>query len=438
VSDPRYARYVLGILFLVYVVNFIDRQILAVLLDPIKEEIGATDTQMGFLTGLAFALFYTGFGIPIARWADRGTRRTIIGLGLTVWSLMTAACGLVQSFAQLAVARVGVGVGEAAGTPPAHSMISDYFPPEKRVTAFSIYNFGIPVGVMLGYLGGGWMVEFFDWRTAFFAAAAPGLVLAVVLRLTVREPVRGASDPEAMVPDELAGTSEPSDPEAQSTREALRTLLSIPTFAWTSVGSGFSAFAAYGFGAWVPAFLGRVHGMGHGEIGTWVGLESGIAGVIGMIATGIITDRLAPRDARWYIWIPIVSIVLYLPFSVMFLLWPEPTVALIAYIVPVALSSVYLAPLLALSQRLVGLRLRALSSAVSIFILNLIGMGLGPQAVGLLSDWFRPEYGDESLRWALLIALSMKGAAIFCYFVATLHVRADIAKREQLDALGHR
>ena len=171
--DPRYARYVLGILFLVYVVNFIDRQILSILLDPIKEDLGASDTQMGFLTGFAFAIFYTGFGIPIARWADRGSRRSIIALGLTVWSLMTAACGLAQSFVQLAIARIGVGVGEAAGTPPAHSLISDYFPPERRATAFSIYNFGIPIGIMLGYLGGGWIAEFFDWQIAFFAACVP-------------------------------------------------------------------------------------------------------------------------------------------------------------------------------------------------------------------------------------------------------------------------
>ena len=160
--------------------NFVDRQILSILVEPIKASLGASDTQMGFLTGFAFAIFYTTFGIPLARWADRGVRRSIIAMGLTVWSVMTGLCGFAQSFIHLALARIGVGIGEAAGSPPAHSLISDFFPPERRATAFSIYNFGIPVGVMGGYLAGGWIREFFDWRVAFFAAAIPGLVLSLI------------------------------------------------------------------------------------------------------------------------------------------------------------------------------------------------------------------------------------------------------------------
>jgi len=418
-EDPAYSRYVLWILFLVYVVNFVDRQILSVLLDPIKEDLGATDTQMGFLTGFAFALFYTGFGIPIARWADRGVRRSIIALGLTVWSAMTAACGFATSFLHLAIARVGVGVGEAAGSPPAHSLISDYFRPEQRTTAFSVYNFGIPVGVMLGYLAGGWIVEFFNWRVAFFAAAVPGLVLALVLRFTVREPPRGRYD---------GVTSEMSEAAPEpSFREVCKFLLSLRSFVLVSIAAGFSAFASYGFGSWVPAFLGRVHGMGSGEIGTWIGIESGVGGVLGMLATGLIADRLARRDLRWYVWISAISIVIYVPFCAAFLLLSDTTMALMAYFVPVALSSVYLAPSLALIHRLVKPNMRAVASSVAMFFLNLIGMGLGPQAVGFASDWLAPTYGDESLRYALLFALSSKGIAIALFLLAGMSVRSDLA-----------
>ena len=413
-----YSRYVLAILFLVYVANFVDRQILSVLLEPIKEELGATDTQMGFLTGFAFALFYTGFGIPIARWADRGTRRSIIAIGLTVWSLMTAACGLVQNFTQLAIARIGVGVGEAAGSPPAHSLISDYFPPEKRATAISIYNIGIPVGVMLGYLAGGWIVEFFDWRVAFFVVGFPGLLLALVLRFTVKEPPRGMTEGRAV------------DTASDSLVDVAKFLLSLRSFVLLAVAAGFSAFSAYGFGSWVPTFLVRTHEMGYGELSTWIGLENGIGGALGMIFTGILADRLGRRDPRWYLWISALSILIYLPFSVAFLVLDNPTVALIAYFIPVALSSVYLGPVIALTHQLVKVRMRALASSILLFFLNLIGMGAGPLVVGRLSDMLTPTYGPDGLRWSLLIALSSKIISIALFFLAAKYVIQDLKAKD--------
>lgn len=433
--SPRYTNYVLGVLFLVYVMNFVDRQILSILLDPIKEDLGASDTQMGFLTGFAFALFYTAFGIPIARWADRGVRRSIIAIGLTVWSVMTAFCGLAQSFAQLAIARIGVGVGEAAGSPPAHSLISDFFPPERRGTAFSIYNFGIPIGVMFGYLAGGWIEEFFGWRMAFLVVGAPGVALALLLRFTVREPPRGLSDRLSVeAPADEAGGGEAADGESMG--DVVRALLGIRTFVLVSIAGGFSAFASYGFGSWVPAFLGRVHGMSGAEIGTWIGIESGVGGVLGMLGTGLLADRLGRRDPRWYAWISAISIALYVPFSAMFLLLDDVEVALVAYFIPVALSSVYLGPSLALMHQLVGLRMRAVASAISLFMLNLIGMGFGPQAVGILSDWLAPEYGAESLRWSLLIALVTKVLAILLFVLAARTAVADLAERRRLDGVA--
>ena len=418
--SPAYSRYVLGVLFFVYVFNFVDRQILSILIDPIKEELGASDTQMGFLTGFAFAIFYTGFGIPIARWADRGVRRSIIAIGLTVWSVMTALCGLAQNFVHLALARIGVGIGEAAGSPPAHSLISDYFPPERRAAALSIYSIGIPVGVMLGYLAGGWMVEFFNWRAAFFVVGIPGVVLAVIMRLTVREPPRGMS--------EAAG----ADTASYSLGEVVRFLKSLRSFVLLAVASGIASLTAYGFGAWVPPFLGRVHGMGSGEIGTWMGLETGIGGALGMVITGLVADRLAKRDARWYPWIGALTIAIYFPFMVAFLLLDRAVPAMLSYFVVLSLGAVYLGPAIAMTHALVTVRMRALASSVLLFVLNLIGMGLGPQMVGYLNDALAPRYGIESIRYSLLWVGMAKLVALVLFLLAAKYVVQDLKAKDRL------
>ncbi len=418
--SPGYSRYVLGVLFCVYVFNFVDRQILSILIDPIKAELGASDTQMGFLTGFAFAIFYTGFGIPIARWADRGVRRSIIALGLTVWSVMTAVCGLAQSFVHLALARIGVGIGEAAGSPPAHSLISDYFPPEKRAAALSIYNIGIPAGVMLGYLAGGWMVEFFNWRAAFFVVGIPGVLLAVVMRLTVREPPRGMSETVAV------------DTGSYSLSEVVRFLVSLRSFGLLAVASGIASLSSYGFGAWVPPFLGRVHGMSSGEIGTWMGLLTGLGGALGMVFTGMVADRLARRDARWYAWVGAVTIAVYFPFLLGFLLLDRTVPALLLYFVPISLGVVYLGPAIAMTHALVTVRMRALASSVMLFVLNLIGMGLGPQMIGYLNDRLEPLYGTEAIRYSLLWVGMSKLLALVLFLLAAKYVVQDLKAKDRL------
>ena len=238
-GDRRYPNYVLAVLFFVYVFNFIDRTILSILIEDVKRELGVSDTAMGFLTGIAFAVFYTVAGIPIARWADVGVRRSIIALGLTVWSLMTAASGLVQNFGQLVAARIGVGVGEAAGSPPAHSLIADYFPPERRATALSIYSAGIYVGVLFGYLAGGWVNEFFGWRNAFFVVGLPGLLLALLVRFTVREPSRGQSEPPR-APSEPAAVDEAPEPW----QDVFRFLWSLRSFRHLAFGAGMARIEA--------------------------------------------------------------------------------------------------------------------------------------------------------------------------------------------------
>jgi predicted MFS family arabinose efflux permease len=412
--SSRYPNYVLGILFLVYVSNFIDRQILTILVEPIKQEFDASDTQMGFLTGFAFALFYTFAGLPIARWADLGNRRSIIAMGLTVWSAMTALSGLAQSFFQLALARIGVGVGEAAGSPPAHSLIADYFPPERRAAALGTYAMGIYIGVMFGYLLGGWIKEFFDWRTAFLAVGLPGLVLALVVRFTVREPSRGAAE------------RGPVEATSDSVADVARFLLAKKTFIYLSLGAALHAFVGYGFGSFVPAFLVRVHGMGYGEMGTWLGLISGLGGATGAYLGGRITDAWGGAEPRYYLWVPALSSLLGLPFVYPFLLMDDPRLGMLIYLPAVVFGAAYLGPTFAVTQALVKLRMRAVAAAILLFIINMIGLGAGPQVVGILSDAFTARVGVDGLRYALMIVGAANLLAAVFYLLAARHLKEDL------------
>ena len=418
-ASQRYARYALGILFVVNVFNFVDRQILAILLDPIKRDLGVSDTAMGFLTGFAFALFYALAGLPLARWADRGSRRTIIVLGLALWSAMTAISGLARSFTHLALARVGVGVGEAACAPSAHSLISDYFPPESRATALSIYAVGTYVGVMLGFLAGGWIAEFFDWRTAFLVVGLPGLALAAVVRLTLREPRRGQSE------------AAPVDSRSLPVSELLRFLWARPSFVYLQLASSLHAFASYGFVIWAPSFLGRVHGLGPAEIGTWLALISGPGGAVGVYVVGRLCDRLSPGDARWYMWLPALTCLLPLPFTLGFLLLDSSGWALASYAPHVILGAGYVGPMYAVTQALVKVRMRAQAVAIHLLLANLIGLGAGPQVVGILSDAFAVSAGNFSLRYALLVVGASNVAAGIFYLRAARSVRDDLARREE-------
>lgn len=413
-----YAWYVLGVLLLVYIVNFVDRQILAILLEDIKADLGVSDTAMGFLSGFAFALFYTVAGIPIARWADRGSRRTIIALGLAVWSAMTALSGLASSFAQLALARVGVGVGEAAGSPPSHSLISDYFPPERRATALSIYAGGIYLGVMLGYLAGGLINEWFDWRTAFLVVGLPGLPLALLVRLTVREPRRGLSE------------RGPVDTAPVPLREVARFLLARSSFVWLVTAACCQSLLGYAVLAWGPTFLVRVHAMGSAEIGISIGLITGVGGALGAWLGGTVTDRLSLRDARWMVWLPAIVSLAGLPFALPFLLADDARVALACFAPFYLLNAMYVGPLWSTTQTLVKVRMRAVASALLLFLLNLVGLGVGPLLVGFLNDVLAPRYGDGAIRWSLLAMAVVGAAASLPFWLAGRTLREDLAARD--------
>lgn len=417
-TNPRelsagYKRYALALLVVVYVFNFIDRTILSILLEPIKNEFSLSDTQLGFLSGLAFALFYTILGIPIARWADRGVRRTIIALAVFVWSGMTALTGFAQSFSMLLAARIGVGIGEAGCSPPAHSLLSDYFPSERRATALATYSLGIPIGSGVGYLAGGWLAEWFDWRTAFIVVGLPGIVLAGIVQLTLREPIRGAYDDAAHTPD----ANKPAIPLGQ----VIRFMLSLPSFRHMAFGAALHSFYGYGAGAFNPAFFVRSHGLSTGEIGTWLAAIGFTGGVLGTYLGGFLSDRIAQRDVRWYMWLPALSTAIYVPFAFLLYLWPTPHTALALALPGALLGSMYLGPTFAMTQTLVRPEMRALASAILLFIINLIGLGFGPQGVGILSDMLHSAYGVESLRYALLI--TVVGFAMWSVLHYTLAAR---------------
>lgn len=407
-------HYALGILVVVYTFNFIDRQILSILLEPVKADLGLSDTAMGMLTGFAFAMFYATLGIPIARFADRTNRRNLIAGALGVWSIFTALSGLAQNFWHLLIARIGVGVGEAGCSPPAHSMIADYYPADQRATALGIYSLGIPFGIMFGLFAGGWINEFFGWRAAFFVVGLPGVLLALVVRFSLAEPQRGMAE----------GRTDSG--EQPSVGETLTYLWQKKSFRHMSFAAALTAFVGYGFVTWAPAFLIRSFGMGTGEIGTWFGLILGIPGGLGIFLGGYLADKFGARDPKWYLWTTAIALIIVTPFNLLVYLATDSTMALLGMVIPVLLGNFYQATTFSQTQGISELRMRAVAAGILLFIINIIGLGLGPQAVGLISDLLSEQYGQESLRYALLICALINLWAGAHYFIAGRHLKDDL------------
>jgi predicted MFS family arabinose efflux permease len=414
-ASARYRTYVLAMLVVVYVFNFLDRQIVTILAEPIKIDLGLNDTQIGLMTGLAFAIFYTVLGIPIARLADRANRVSIISAALVIWSGMTALCGAAQNFTQMLAARIGVGVGEAGCSPPAHSLIADYYPPEKRASALSIYALGIPIGSILGLLAGGWIAEFYGWRMAFFLVGVPGIALAVLVKLTVREPLRGLSE---------GGTG--GQTEQPPLGETLGVLLRNRTMMHIAMGGALTSFVGYGLGQWLPAMFIRIHEMGIAETATYFGLVLGVASAIGTLLGGTLADRMAKGDRRMYAWLPAAGVLVAFPFYTLALTLDNPYLAIAILIAPSLLNSLWLGPAFGTIQNLAPMRMRALASAILLFILNIIGLGLGPFLVGVLSDLLTGAFGVESLRYAILIATAAYLWAGAHFLLAGRTIRQDL------------
>ncbi len=405
--------YLLFILVLVYTFNFIDRQIIGILAIPIKEELGLSDSQLGLMGGLAFALFYTGLGIPVAMAADRFNRTWIMTGALVIWSGMTAACGLANSFWQLFLARLGVGVGESGGVAPAYSVIADSFPPHQRARALSIYSFGIPIGSALGIVIGGVLASLIDWRVAFFVVGLAGVALAPIFRLTVREPERGRFDGvQQRAPARLG--------------EILSTLAKKPSFWLISLAAACSSMMGYGLFFWLPSFFVRTFGLTLLEASLYFGAILLVGGVAGIWGGGWATDRFGSRNRKRYLTIPAVAFLGTVPCYLVAILTHNVLLCFTVLLVPTALGLAWLGPLISTIQHLVPPNMRSTASAVFLFIINLIGIGLGTWAIGAVSDALRATYGDDSLKYSILAGTGFYVVAAVLLFLAARWLSGDL------------
>ena len=413
-------RVLLWLLLIVYIFNFIDRQIVNILAEPISRELGLSDTQIGLMTGIAFALFYAILGLPIARYADRPTtnRGRLIALALVIWSLATAVCGLAQNFIQLLLARMGVGIGEAGCTPAAHSLIADRVPPERRSSALAFYALGIPIGTLLGMMIGGYLADELGWRRAFFVVGLPGVVLGVIVALVLKDnarPVHASAGSAAAMPASLR----------QSLTEVLRSRAYVLLLCAGSAAS----FLSYGKGIWTAIFFQRSHGLTPGEVGFYFGLWGGIAGIAGTVLGGWLADRFGRTNRRHVLTAPAIGMTLAAPLAFAAYFVTRWEVALALLMVPTLLNSLYYGPTYSSVQGLVPLRTRAIASALLLFGQNLIGLGLGPLFFGMLSDLLKPAYGDESVRYVLYGAAWLSLVPAYFFWRCSLRLNTELDRQ---------
>lgn len=398
------SHYALLMLLFVYTMSFIDRQIMGILVQPIKQEFGVSDTAMGVLTGLAFALFYSALAIPFGRYADRANRRNFVAYCCAAWSVMTALCGMATGFWSLTLARMGVAVGEAGGGAPSMSMIADHYPPQQRGRAMSVYMLGPQIGILLGLTLGGWIAQHHGWRAAFLVMSIPGVLAALLLRFTAVEPRRGQWDAPGSVP--VGAAAEPM-------RVLLRDLWASRAFVRITLACLLMGFTGYGIGIWTPAFLVRSHGMSLQGAGIVMGLMGGVFAMLGALTSGWLSDTLGKRDARWRIGVPMLGCLLALPSGLAFFMMPAGEAWPIGgMLVPHALGFYVLfaftavwwtAPVYAVLAELIPAHRRSSGMAIFNLGITMLGGGLGPLLVGMLSDYLVPQFGNEALRWALAI-----------------------------------
>jgi predicted MFS family arabinose efflux permease len=404
---------VLLLLLLAYVFNFIDRQIIGILAVPIKAELALSDRQLGLMGGVAFALFYSTLALPIAWLADRKSRIAIISASVAVWSLFTALCGLAQNFWQLFLARMGVGIGEAGGVAPSYSLIADYFPSRSRARAMAFFSLGIPLGSALGIFFGGWIASSVDWRAAFVIVGLAGLPIALLLRLFVPEPVRGARD--------LAPT-----PAAPPFLEVLATLARNPSFWLLSFGAASGSILGYGLIFWLPALFTRSFGLSLGEIGWFYGSLILVGGMLGTWLGGVIGDQLGPRRPGAYAAIPALCFLLAAPAYAAALFAPSLPAAWLLFLIPQILGLAWLGPVITAVQQLVPPNMRATASASFLLVNNFIGIGFGVYIFGELSTRMNARYGDESLRYSILYGLVFYLLAATFYALASRRLKRDM------------
>jgi len=419
-------HYALAILTLTYVFNFLDRQLLAILLEPIKNEFGVSDTAMGLLYGLAFSLFYATLAIPVARLADRSSRRNILAVAAGLWSIMTVACGLAANFWQMLFLRMGVAVGEAGGVPPSQSMVNDLYPPEHRARAMAIFSSATFIGTLLAMVGGAYIAQNYGWRAAFFIVGAPGILLAIIIRFTVPEPQRGTWDKPSDHHESSAKTE--STANTQSLLEVFSGMWQMPALRYLMLGCAMAGLAGYALGYWVPAFMMRVHDLSLMQAGVMIGGLGAIMGLIGSLFGAWLCDRYSQSNRNWLLYIPALSLAISLPLMLLFLSFSEAsTFTLAGQTVPTAIliycaagfvGAWWAAPTYVAVQEMVAPNQRTLACAILLFIMNLIGFGLGPLLVGLFSDMLTPAYGNDGVRYALMIVMSSYVPSMYFYYRA--------------------
>ncbi len=392
-GTKAYRAYVLFVLVIIYTFNFIDRLLISIVQEPIKAEFGVSNFQLGLLGGPVFAILYTLLGIPIARFAERANRITIVSIGAAVWSIMTAACGMAGNFVQLALCRLGVGIGEAACVPPSQSAIADYFPADRRASALAIFSLGIPIGSALAYVGGGWLVSNFDWRTAFLLLGAPGIAAALLLKLTVREPPRAGSQ---LKPPSFS--------------ETLKVLSKKASFWHIAFGGALISFVGYGSSQFLVSHLVRNYDLGatiqeeYAHAAYAMGLVAGISTAIGTFLGGFLADRLAPKHNHVNSWLPALGVALAIPFYILSFYQTEFIWAFAFLMVAPIFHYMYLGPMYAVTMGVSTPLQRATAVAILILIVNLVGYGLGPPTVGALNDVFAANILRDISSGALTLA----------------------------------
>ncbi len=404
----------LWILLIVYIFNFIDRQIVNILAEPIAKDLDLSDTQIGLMTGLAFALFYTILGLPIARYADRPTtnRPRLIAIALATWSGMTALCGYTTNFIQLLLARIGVGVGEAGCTPAAHSLISDLVPKERRASALAFYALGIPIGTLLGMIIGGLLADALGWRRAFVVVGLPGVVLAGVVFFLLKEPRK-------QFPTQVHAP-------AATNRAVLGSIFGSRAMVLLLIAASSAAFLSYGKTTWATIFFQRTHGLSPGEVGLYFGIVNGVAGILGTLLGGKIADRWGATNRRHVLTAPAIGMALAAPIAYLGYSAGDWRVALALLFIPTVLNSLYYGPTYSSAQGLVTLRSRAMAAAVLLFFQNLIGLGFGPLLFGMLSDWIKPSFGEDSVQVVLYSATAMGLLPAFFFWRCSMRLNAEL------------
>ncbi|WP_346033829.1 MFS transporter [Erythrobacter westpacificensis] len=402
-------------LLVVYIFNFIDRQILSILAAPIQADLDLSDGEMGLLGGLSFALLYSTMAVPLAALADKTSRSWVIAVSLAAWSGFTALCGLAQNFWHIFLARLGVGIGEAGGVAPSYALIGDYFPSSQRATALSIYSLGIPIGSGLGVLMGGYIAATVDWRAAFFAVGLAGVIIVPVFKFLVRDKAR---------PKVAADNSAPL-PETPSLKETAGVLARKKSFWFLSFGAAMSSMLGYGIAFWLPSLLIRSFAFDLVQASQFFGAVLLIGGVIGVMAGGLLADRLGGRDRAYYAWLPGLAFFLGAPLFAAGITSSDWKLAFVLFLLPQALAYIWLGPVLSAVQHLVVPAARSTASALFLLINNLIGLGGGIYALGALSDFLTPIYADEALRYSMLYALGLYGIAALLMTLAGPALRRD-------------